>query len=203
VVSENVHKIQEIRSDMHTCIPLVPFQYETVHLEAVDLVTFLHGVVNTFSRSRFFDFIEYNGGISIDSKYKHHLELFHKVLTPTGVIGLTYFTKNIHEKSIKSQVNSRNLTHFIPFSIEKKRFILQYLRFHNLDFVLDDKQLLIFLGTEPLERQIPPKSASEVISSVNWVAFRKDEVSEVLSSMDFSPVSWIPTAYTNPYRKLL
>jgi len=96
--------------------------------------------------SQLFDYIEYFGGISKSTNYKSHLHSFQKLLNTNGVIGLTYFTKNIHQMKIKTLLESSNSSFHYPFSYESQRLVVQYLEDNGLRLFTKDSDLHNFLA---------------------------------------------------------
>jgi hypothetical protein len=148
-----------------------------------------------------YDFIEYNGGLSIDENYIENLAGFRDILSPIGVIGVTYFSSNRHIDIINTHLSMLNKTVFLPFSMESARYVRQYLKLHKLDFMSSDDQLMAFLGAEPISRKYPNDKLVNVIPSVRWRSYMKDDIIHVLEDSKLFAAAWIPTAYTNPYGK--
>ena len=174
-----------------------------------NLTTYLRSIIDVKNSGKIgkgrqperFDYIEYNGGLSKSSDYSTHLSLFAEVLKDDGIIGMTYFTKNIHERVIRQQIAAMNQTAFIPFSYEAKRLIKLYLEVHNMEFLSKDEELLIYLGGEPAQRRHPPSSLNDLVPPEHWNGFTREEVKSMLSTANLIDSAWMPTAYSHPYRK--
>lgn len=101
---------------------------------------------STSPPSQLFDYIEYFGGLSKTPNYKAHLNGFQKLLNSDGVIGLTYFTKNIHQMKIKRLLENSNSSFHYPFSYESQRLVAQYLEDNGFNLFTKDSDLHNFLG---------------------------------------------------------
>ena len=180
-----------------------------------------------------FDYIEYNGGLSIvggsgsgdgdgnvgssgqqqqraEGRLMKQLRGLDLLLRVGGAVGLTYFAQNQHLQNLRAMLRSRDLTRFRPFSLEPGRLVQQYLRAHGKTSLLEDRQLMLMLGAEPIERMYPPQRTQELVAPVQWRAFTQQEVLQLLEGKEegegdglgWGVISWVPTAYSQPYAEL-
>lgn len=87
----------------------------------------------------------------------------------------------------------------VPFSLERRRLVQQYLETNKLGFMKEDKNLMIHLGAEPTDGFGPPKNPSEIIPAVNWHSYDRNEIISMLEDLSLVILSWVPTAYSHPY----
>jgi hypothetical protein len=117
------------------------------------------------------------------------------------LIGLTYFSRNIHVSRLKEILKKANPSNLVPFSIEAKNIIRNYLKLHGLRLFLEDTELLKMLGEEPVERIVPPRKVDDLLHTINCTWFSRKEIEAILHNHGFKPGAWIPTAYSHPYSK--
>lgn len=150
-----------------------------------------------------FDYIEYNGGLSITNEQQIELQVLRSFLKHSGCIGLTYFANNIHVRNIREQIRLADTEAMKPFSLETKRLISFYLEANKMETLVSDIQLMTFLGAEPAMRQYPPNARGDMVPPMNWTAFHMPEVVSLLQQSELSAFAWLPTAYSQPYGKVL
>jgi hypothetical protein len=178
-----------------------------VTYEQVDLTTYLRVAASKLRRLSpessslpfRFDYIEYSGGMSVEETHPEQLALMRQVLSPEGVLGLTYFARNHHVDKLRRFRKTKNTSALPPFSLETARLVRSYLDLHKMSFLKEDAALVTFLGGEPVPRTHPPRFLSEVAPSVEWRAFSQDEVEAAARLADLRPVAWMPSAYAHPF----
>lgn len=196
IVSDNSGVIDFVKSKFASCAAFISIDNSKIEFVGTSLVEFLRKA--QIIRSKY-DFIEYNGGLSIDENSSENLAGFRNILSPTGVIGVTYFSSNRHFDILKSHISLLNKTVLLPFSIESTRYVRQYLKLNKLDFMASDDQLLTFLGGEPINRKYPNDKLGNVVPSVRWRGYTKNQISDILGDAKLFAGAWVPTAYSNPY----
>jgi hypothetical protein len=207
IVVEDRHRILEIQDDLKLCSSVTSLSTRSVIFENLRLDDFFADIDEKF------DYIEYNCGVSVDPDYMIHLHLITESLSDDGIIGtillllifflsavpgVTYFAANFHVDNIRAQLQQRLSNFFVPFSLTRKSFILQYLEIHGMKFMTDDQQLLRLLGAE-LNEGLIPKTLTELSAVIKAKAFKKTEIIELFGSLNLTILSWIPTAYLNPF----
>jgi hypothetical protein len=198
VVTSDNSKILEMKADFQLCQSVVQFQTEQLRFESVSIDSFFD-----LENVEDYDYIEYNGGVSIDPNFSNHLRLFRDHLSEDGVIGLTYFSNNSHVRELKGQIDKMQVKQFIPFSLETKRLIKEYLEMNRLGLLANDEHLMYFLGAEPRKRAYPPKSVEDLAPAVNWKAYKRQDIREILDKNNLTGISWVPTAYSFPYGTII
>lgn len=162
-------------------------------------------VVNDMKNLHYkFDFIEYNGGLSMNPNSNvRHLIGLNDLLHENGVIGITYFTKNKHVDNIKKLLLSQNNTYFLPFSLERNRFIQQYLIDNNMNSFINDHELIASLGGErhAYERNYIPHKVMDLEQTVEWKTFTQIEVTAMIESAgnEYSIYTYIYSYYIYYY----
>jgi hypothetical protein len=134
-----------------------------------------------------FDYIEYNGGINSAPYYRRELSLLKTLLSPTGAIGLTFFTKNRVYDTIRSLLAGANATAHLPFSIEKERLVRRYLSMQGFkDRAVKDNSLVAFLSDR---------------KGINSAGFTQREVEEDIDLLGLRIVNWVPKGYSKPFEE--
>lgn len=173
-----------------------------------------------------FNYIEYNGGMTRHDHYNKHLDAFRNYLLDeiSGVIGLTYFTKNSYQQKlfdlILKQNNSvdelyNNISEIhIPFSNHREYLIKNYLKLYDLDFFLSDSQFVDFFGARDNDYHYkfysnhsptkPQTNSSgqvslEFIDKSLGTPFSQREMEEIIHRNGLSIQAWLPTAFSHPY----
>ena len=149
-----------------------------------------------------FDYIEYNGGMSMDAAgCRSHLLGLGQILHDDGVIGMTYFSTNSHVDAVRSLLRGQNKLFFFPFSLERNRLIQQYLVDRKLEAHKKDWELVALMGGErhAFRRSYVPHTLLELEAPVNWTTYSQSEVVRIVGEQGLRVVSWIPTAYSHPY----
>lgn len=201
VVGENAQGIQDV---IHHCLSRLNIEWANVRYEAMSLDSYL---LQDKSTTGVFNFIEYNGGISKSLDHREDLRRLREVLDPQGIIGITYFTKNIHTQSLKAMYESRNHSILPPFSIEFSRTVKSYLALHDLALMSTDNELIEFLGGEDPTRwyfdidRSAPGGGLKLPSRRKWQARSREEVSSLVRDLGYTIRSWVPTAMSHPYGK--
>lgn len=149
-----------------------------------------------------FDYIEYNGAMSVSSNYETELADFKQLLQPKGVIGMTYFAKNHHVDKIRKATSAKNTSALAPFSLENSRFIKSYLELNGMSFLTKDQALLLYLGAESSPSPHCPVNVDMVAPSVDWKGYSQSEVLNMLEQQGLRVVTWMPRAYAHPFGKL-
>ena len=68
-------------------------------------------------------------------------------LVPDGAIGITFFTKNIHQEVIANLIANREQETLVPFSLQPKRTARMHLKSSKaMEFLSDDDALIGFLA---------------------------------------------------------
>ena len=153
-----------------------------------------------------FDYIEYNGGMSMDAAgCRSHLLGLRQILHDDGVIGMTYFSSNSHVDAVRALLRGQNKLFFFPFSLERNRLIQQYLVDHKLEKHKKDWELVALMGGErhAFRRSYVPHSLLELEAAVNWTTYSQSEVVRIVGEQGLRVVSWIPTAYSHPYGEMM
>lgn len=208
IVSEDIEKINLIKENINYCGQKLEIKFGKVVYKTLSLKDYLNTTVKSLKtkgvKTQLFDYIEYNGGISISDQYSTQLSNFNLLLKPKkGVIGLTYFSSNQHVKTIRTLLQQRNPNTFVPFSVEASRFIKTYLELHNLKSLSKDPQLIAFLGGEAVETGFVATDESILIDNrVNWRGWTQNEVLNMLEEVGFRVLSWVPTAYSRPFEEI-
>ena len=159
------------------------------------------------SKSNYFDYIEYFGGISKSPNYMFHLASFRKMLTSESVIGLTYFTKNVHQMKIKRLIDFRNDSFHYPFSYESRRLVQQYLEDQGLRIFRKDVDLHNFLAGDihnVLQYNKIALNPNEKLSIIpkEGVVFTQHEIINIIKKSNLEIQGWLPTAFSQPYQEL-
>ena len=222
VVSKNTRVLEQIKKAVELCqsqnkikLHMYPFDDLSTWLEEYGNLLrsqeiFANSDTSSSSKNnrdhiRYFDYVEYNGGASISKNRDLELSLLHDILAPDGVIGMTYFTKNVHTDRIRSLLSSQQNETFPPFSAQPARLVKEYLNYNGFsDFSKDEKllQFLIGWGDEidvlspnPMIEQFPPSSTSKIVSD----AYSRKEADEILKNAGFRTQTRVPASYSNPY----
>lgn len=84
MITQDLHLYEIVLEEITKCSSLLalPNLLEFVSIKRISLENF--AVKSDVYR---FDYIEYNGGISLSEMYSNHLNLFRSMLSPNGVIG--------------------------------------------------------------------------------------------------------------------
>lgn len=84
-MTQDFHLYITIIEEIRLCHPLVAFPdlSNNLFLEHASIETFAEALKN---RGKF-DYIEYNGGVSLTDHYRRHLKIFQDLLSPEGIIG--------------------------------------------------------------------------------------------------------------------
>lgn len=116
--------MREIKHTIFSCVRERDVIYPVVFIEmslGTYVQTSLSKIANDKKKKKktskddspLFDFIEYNGGISLDPLYQSNLRGLGQLLEEEGAIGVTYFTRNVHREAIKTMVTFSSLFCFI------------------------------------------------------------------------------------------
>mmetsp|Transcript_25503 Transcript_25503/g.37637 ORF Transcript_25503/g.37637 Transcript_25503/m.37637 type:complete len:1617 (-) Transcript_25503:131-4981(-) len=133
------------------------------------------------STDNYYDYVEYNGGMSLSSEYSQHLNDLKTLIGSRGVIGITYYTKNIVQESLRRVVQQRNMTAHIPLSDNPINLVKGYLKAHDLVDYTKDAGLVAALADG------------------ECVSYSKSDVESIVQGLNFKILSWIPTARMSPY----
>ena len=194
---------EDIRGHLEYCSMIAKFN------KLVSII-FIHqsldSYFNTRSRSStfdtYFDYIEYNGGLSMSQSYMNHLSQLGKLLSDRGVIGLTYFPSNIHVETLRSIMQTRNVSAHMPFSYDMTNAVKEYLNLYDMAFLSKDKQILNLLGGDIYNSPFPFMKETDIVMPYQWNTYKQAEVIDILQQTGYSLISWIPSAYSNPYSEI-
>lgn len=136
-----------------------------------------------------------------------HLTSFQKMLKSDGVIGLTYFTKNIHQMKIKRLLDNRNESFHYPFSYESRRFVSQYLDDNGFQGFKKDYDLHHFLAGDIYNILQYNKIALNPDVKLSRVptqgsVFTQNEIINITKKCKLEIKAWLPTAFSQPYKEL-
>ena len=180
--------IVEIREHVSIC-ELVDIKFIHGHIEDIfDNPKLQKEMISQYNN--FFNYIEFYGPDGGSESTSRQLELLNNWLDPTGVIGYSFYTKNIHVDNLHRMLKNRNTFAHNPFSVEAYRLVTGYLTYtKDLAFLNKDTVLIKFLSTLHLGN----------ISN----AFSNAEVKDIVTNAGMQVVSMFPTAFANPFGKLL
>ena len=176
-----------------------------VSIEVSQKVAFHEESILAFAADRgldapLYNYIEYNAGISKAAEPEAELSAVSALLLPgTGVMGLTYFTRNHHVHRLRSLVDKRNLTAMIPFSLEATRLVRTYLDQHRMGALKDDHELVTHLGGEADRFTNVRYKLSEAVPRAAWRVYSQSEVVELAAGVGLNVASWVPSAYAKPF----
>eukprot|EP01034_Spumella_vulgaris_P023136 gene23136-29329_t len=210
VALSDASSIDSIRETLSVCAGTLKSKGAlAITYEQTELTPYLRTAANKLrsmssfsSQSARFDYIEYSGGVSVETQHPEQLVLMREILTDEGVLGLTYFAKNHHVDKIRRFMETKNTSAMPPFSLETGRLVRSYLDLHKMPFLKDDAALVTFLGGEPVKRKHPPAYLSDVVPNVKWRAFSQSEVLSAAQSAGLKAVAWVPSAYAHPFDEL-
>ena len=247
LVSSDAAKLKEFKDTWQLCTPnntikVHVYQYNSLatwlseYRAALELqATTKNKSTGSDSRSTvtlpLFDYIEYNGGPSLSHHLQEELAGFQNVLASDGVLGITYFTQNIHVQNIVHMHQDANVpnidtdfrAHVFPdngyaadgninsaYPSSMYRLVKSYLDYHNMNNLAQDEQLVVFLAQLAASTAVKTandgdgnaEKARPGNSLLNSKAFTQTEIKDLLRSANFSTGSWLPTAYSNPYTEL-
>lgn len=134
----------------------------------------------------FFDYIEYNGGVSTSARSSQELTLMRDLLQPDGVVGATYFTTNKIQSSLFDLVDSQNPDANPAFSREAARIIRGYLQHQGLAAHAADAELVKFFSR---------KGGSEDPRRV----YSGEGIGLLAASHGYSVAATLPTLPAHPY----
>jgi hypothetical protein len=157
-----------------------------------------------------FDFIEYNGGMSASPLYREHLRLMTEFLVPDGAVGVTYFTKNIHQETIARLVSEREEEVLVPFSLQPKRTSRAHLQAHKaMEFLAEDEELVGFLAGDMdgyldgrAKHGRRHRTEYYTRDGLSGKAFLRGDVEQALVSAGLEVKSWVPSAFSHPFEEL-
>ena len=136
-----------------------------------------------------------------------HLNGFQKILKSDGVIGLTYFTKNVHQMKLKRLLDNRNDSFHYPFSYESHRLVSQYLDDNGLHIFRKDRDLHMFLAGDIhgiLQYNKIALNPNEKYSRkpTEGLVFTQREIIDIINKCNLEVKAWIPSAFSQPYQEL-
>jgi hypothetical protein len=207
VLTADVEVINSIKQTVRDCSK--PHYLKMVNFIDVDLDTYITQRLTVPAARTMFDYIEYYGGLSLDpKKAEEHIPSLQTLLAPDGVIGITFFAKNIHQSTIHSMVENRIGNAMIPFSQQTNRIVEHYFKLHNLhwNIVEQDTQLVRFLAHDV--RGLVSRLSFEANTSSLAVPFVDDgkayhlrEVESLLKKWGYRVRATFPTAFSRPYEE--
>ena len=142
------------------------------------------------SHSEHFDYIEYNGGLSMSPNPQEDLRHFKDLLTRDGIIGATYFAKTIHQAALDDMVKEYNATSNAAFSSNPSNLIKGYLLHNGLGHFAKDRSLIDFFT--------PQKGDGERETRKRAI-YSKSQAIDLVKKVGFDVLSSFPTALTTPY----
>ena len=148
-----------------------------------------------------FDLVEYNAGVNLSPTYMTDLALLHKVLAHDGVIGLTYFTANVHQETLAKLISKQLEEAHVPFSLRAEYLMTQYLEHHGLTNLKKDRALFAFFGGD-LDRNMYNTDRRNATKLQSHRVFNQSAITELLTRMQFKAVSWIPSSFAKPFDEL-
>lgn len=167
-----------------------------------------HTYVHTHARKKY-NYIEYYGGINIHNSTHTHtqeLNLMNDVLSDThGVIGLTYFTKNIHTqnmfKLLQQQHTNTSISTHPPFSQQAFYSIHTYLDTYKMSFLKEDEMLMHFFDARRQKPVADPTHAQKRLGLSLGIPYSQHEVEKLVKDAGYEVHAWFPTAYSHPFGK--
>ena len=85
--------------------------------------------------------------MSASPLYREHLRLMTEFLVPDGAVGITFYTKNIHQEVIANLIENREQETLVPFSLQPKRTARMHLKSSRaMEFLAEDDALIGFLA---------------------------------------------------------
>ncbi len=191
--------IEKILSTIKSCEPdLLGLGILDLHtLNDGDLLTHSSGnqLLHVDTLNGPFDYIDINGchetmllsaaSVPINEQLINLLKIADDLLSPEGVIGLTAFALNKHVTSVQSLLKFQNKKIHEPFSTEASRLIESYLESESLSVYKEDKDWIKWMSSE-----------------INDVTFTQSTLIEMMDDIDLQPMTWFPTAFSNPYEEL-
>jgi len=192
IVTDDETILDYLSLQFSVCGSYVRIDMSKIEIFRMPLSQFLRDTSKTFQLN--YDFVEYNGGMSIDSNCSFHLDGLKALLAEKGIIGVTYFASNHHITTLKSHLEMLNQSVMFPFSSDARRYIKQYFSVHKLDFMGNDEQLLTFLSDHLVPNERSPTK--------KWKTFDRMNIVSLLKSIHLKDAAWIPTAYSHPFGKI-
>lgn len=181
VLTSNQQMEAEIRGTAQFCLSTVSSLLSSIKFITWDATGRISQALKA-SNYGYFDYIEYNGGISLDPNYLEHLADLKMMIGKSGVLGVTAFVQNLYQERISSTLRSHyNPDAHIPFSTDTTKLIKEMLITFGLERYTKDNQLLITLANP------------------NTRYFSKNDIVDIIDSLQLRVVSWFPTALMNPY----
>lgn len=202
VVSPDAQVIASMQERLTVCrAKLQPETVTKVTFKQTSLLAFFSAHRSADDHS--FSFIEYNSGLSKAADTVAELAALHELLrSDGGVLGATYFTQNRHTTRLRKLVDSRNVSHMVPFSLEATRLVHKYLDQHRLSAFKTDSELVVHLGGEETVSQLSLLRVSELKPRVQWRTYSQQQATNMLTDAGFQVTSWVPSAYSHPFGKL-
>lgn len=148
-----------------------------------------------------FDYIEYNAGVNLSPTHSRDLVLLRKVLAADGVIGLTYFTANVHQETLTKLISAQLEFVHVPFSLRAEYLMKNYLEHHGLSSLKDDKALFAFFGGD-LDRNMYDTSRRNASTLQSRRVFNQSALVSLLTASNLQAVSWFPSSFAKPFEEL-
>lgn len=160
-----------------------------------DLTAWLGEMADSFwaegqAHAEHFDYIEYNGGLSLSPSPHEDLKHFMDLLTPDGVIGATYFAETVHQAALDALVDGQNASANPAFSSTPSHLIKGYLHHHGLGHFATDRPLIDFFSQQVDE---------EGKGSRRRTVYLKSKAVELVKGAGFEVLSTFPAPLTAPY----
>jgi hypothetical protein len=205
ILSNNINLINKIKEKLNQC-------NNNKFLNSSTIINFnyINNDIISYSKlyiGKFYDYVEYNNGISLNSKeiVNIHLNIFHNLLYNDGIIGLTYYTnnkhinqiKNILQKYIISDNNNNNNKLYL------KDIIKKYFNNNGLEIFNNDNQLIEFILQYILiDISSISNKDSNIVTNNNYNIYLMNEIEDLLIQSNLQVLAWLPTSYSHPYDEL-
>ena len=150
-----------------------------------------------------YDYIEYQG-LSTDAGAPAILRQLRNLLSPSGVMGVSYFAANSHQQQLQQQVLRRNISHMYPFSFESWRLVEGYLQTHGYSHLVGDRVLICFLALD-IDGALDFDALAHDLKMVHSArgragrAYRRAEAEQLLLEAGLAVISHASLAYGQPF----
>jgi hypothetical protein len=150
----------------------------------------------------FFDYIEYNGGVSMSDDAAQEMSLMRDVLHPGGVLGVSYFSRSVWQEELHSLMAAQN-TSYNPasFSADSDHILQSYLNLRGLSAYAEDSQLFAFF-TPPGDEKADAASGGAGSSRRARRVFHKAEMAQWASDCGYAVAATLPAVTQSPFSTL-
>ena len=227
VVSSDNEKLATLRNMLRTCVPengvnTHIYNYSSLSLWLQDYRVALEkqaqvekielsfsGYPNDGPEAAlpFFDYIEYNGGPNESEHLEAEFAGFQNVLAADGVLGITYFTRNMHVANIlntvrdaiiaRNDITAPHVTH--NDETLAKKLIQSYLNYQGFSSLAIDQTLVSFLAKAAVNNAL---RATGNVPRHPGVFYTQNELENLLQNWNFTAGAWLPSGYSQPYTEL-